>query len=67
MDDDDDFDDNNNDDGFGPLPLLPSPPPFGLLLCNPPLPSISENDNEIGKDLTPAQNFYLVTLLKCHH
>ena len=56
MDDDNNNDNNNN--GFG-TPASPPPPLlFGLLLCSPLSPSISEDDNnEIEKDLTPAQVF----------
>ena len=55
----DDDGNNDDDDGFGPLLSLPSPPPFGLPQYNPPSPSISEDDNEIEKDLTPAQKILL--------
>ena len=56
----DDDDNNNNDHGFGPPPSLQLLPHFGLPLYNHPSPSISEGDNnEIEKDLTPAQKFLL--------
>ena len=61
VDDYSDDDDNKDDDdnGFGPPASLPPAPPFGLPLYNPPSPLISKDDNEIAKDLTPAQKFLL--------
>ena len=69
MDDDNDNDDDDDDDAgcFGQPPSSqpPFPSSFVLPVYNPPTTSISEEeDNEIEKDLTPAQKFLLGEITK---